>query len=344
MNPIKPFQEQGHYTEVHNLAFDYIMPRVSSSAWKVLSLIIRRTKGWGKKFDEIPYAQIKEGTGIKSDPTVDKALKQLRQMGCILSKKGATQFESTKYMLNRNFTIEDMYSPGEPTPEGPPTIENVADESTTENKAATIENVAVATTEIKAATAIETKETQRNKTNEANCKGVRAGNTRPPTRPMPERRDCVLQPPPDEADDTIALAVICNVNLRHPDERDVKAWPRAIETVRAAMTGATPEQRAAAIFEFDRRWKAEGRSSPYLTQVNNNWSRVMSDDPIEAKHGKSHKNRLENSAGSAIQRAEERGRHRVEQLENLTDQRAAIERRRAELEARRREMDVARAA
>lgn len=108
---IRPFSEQGHYTEVHNLVFDYIMPRVSLKAFKVLCLILRRTKGWGKKNDEISYRQIKEGTGIKTNDTVSKALDELLDFGCILRRKSDEQFDTITYALNLKFEVpvEEIY-------------------------------------------------------------------------------------------------------------------------------------------------------------------------------------------------------------------------------------------
>ncbi len=111
---VKPFTDQGHYTEVHNLAFDYIMPRVSGSAWKVLCFIIRQTRGWGKKSEFLPYEAIKTGTGIKTDATVSKALQELMHEAnwgspIILKQdaetRGVSQREPTRYALNRAFEI-----------------------------------------------------------------------------------------------------------------------------------------------------------------------------------------------------------------------------------------------
>jgi hypothetical protein len=112
---VKLFAESGHYTEMHNLAFDLIMPRVSANAWKALCLIIRKTKGWGKKSDELSYEQIKQGTGISSDTTVAKILAELQDVGQFGSpiilvrgsqKNGVTSHKANRYALNRNFFLE----------------------------------------------------------------------------------------------------------------------------------------------------------------------------------------------------------------------------------------------
>jgi hypothetical protein len=102
---IKPFAQQGHYTEAHNLIFDYIMPRVSPNAFKVLCLILRRTKGWGKSSESISYDDIIAGTGIKSDATISRAIIELLEMGCIVKRDGAIKSAATAYALNRKYEI-----------------------------------------------------------------------------------------------------------------------------------------------------------------------------------------------------------------------------------------------
>src|SRR5438105_541057 len=77
---IKPFAEQGNYIAVHRILFDEVMPRLSPNAWKVLSLIVRKTIGWNKDFDIVAYPQIMDGTGIKGRGTVSAALHELQGM------------------------------------------------------------------------------------------------------------------------------------------------------------------------------------------------------------------------------------------------------------------------
>lgn len=140
MNCIKPFSDQGHYTGVHNIIFDYVMPRVSHTAFKVLCFIIRKTKGHGKKCDEIPYTAFFEGTGISSPTTINKAIKELEDEKIILKKSRDVRFGSVKYALNRSYEIP--LSAVEESPENSPAervinesgiTENVAMEPATEN-------------------------------------------------------------------------------------------------------------------------------------------------------------------------------------------------------------------
>lgn len=104
MTTIQPFAEQGNYTQVHNVAFDHIMPLLSGSEWKILSLIIRKTKGWQKDEDDIAYSQFRSGTGISSNNTIKKALAKLVSMGIVQQGKPAHKADPYGYRLNKNYS------------------------------------------------------------------------------------------------------------------------------------------------------------------------------------------------------------------------------------------------
>lgn len=115
---IRPFAEQGHYTAIHDSIFDVVMPKCPPNAWKVLCFIIRKTRGWSKDEDSIPYSQILEGTGINSKATVSSALKWLAEKKLIVrdagrDKKGKQKVSS--YRLNRDYEL-DSGSEIEPQP------------------------------------------------------------------------------------------------------------------------------------------------------------------------------------------------------------------------------------
>jgi len=112
---VRPFAQQGHWTQVHNVVFDSIMPRVSSGALKVLLLVIRRTTGYDQRNAALTYADIKKGTGIKSDATVDKSLDHLCGTAifgaAVLLKKtpgsvGAAPHKASKFAINRSFAVD----------------------------------------------------------------------------------------------------------------------------------------------------------------------------------------------------------------------------------------------
>jgi len=106
MTKHKPFENQGGYTEFNNIALDEIMPKLNGSAWKVLSFIIRKTKGWHKNRDELAFSQIRKGTGIGSNTTVRKALETLDNMGLILTYVASDPTIAFSYGLNRDYEID----------------------------------------------------------------------------------------------------------------------------------------------------------------------------------------------------------------------------------------------
>ena len=100
--------------QIANAVVDDFLSRMSGSAWKCYTIIARKTTGWQKEMDYIPVAQFKTKTNIKKDDTVTDALKELEELGLIISIK--RQGQVTGYRLNMP----------EPTPEngGTTTPEN----------------------------------------------------------------------------------------------------------------------------------------------------------------------------------------------------------------------------
>jgi hypothetical protein len=109
---IRPFGAPGH-TQFDNNILDYIMPRISASAWKILCFVIRKTWGWEdkdsptgrKERDEIAYSQMREGTGIRSDTTISRALDELvdhehPERGYLLREPAADHKQGWVYRLN----------------------------------------------------------------------------------------------------------------------------------------------------------------------------------------------------------------------------------------------------
>ena len=91
--------------QIANAVVDDFLSRMSGSAWKCYTIIARKTTGWQKEMDYIPVAQFKTTTSIKKDDTVTDALKELEELGLIISIK--RQGQVTGYRLNMP----------EPTPE-----------------------------------------------------------------------------------------------------------------------------------------------------------------------------------------------------------------------------------
>jgi len=116
---IRPFDLDKRFTKFSNPLIDHVMPSVSPSAWKVLTVIIRQTVGWvedrqtgkRKEWDQISYSQLKEKTGIGSDATITKALRELQQGGYIDTKPGAAagkryHKQSILYRLKPEIKVE----------------------------------------------------------------------------------------------------------------------------------------------------------------------------------------------------------------------------------------------
>lgn len=103
---IKPFYNQNGYTEFNNYILDYIMPKLSPNAWKVLCFIMRKTKGWQKEQDEISLNQIMDGTGIKNRTTTCIAIKELEKDKYVLVTHSDDRITSNAYALNTDLEIE----------------------------------------------------------------------------------------------------------------------------------------------------------------------------------------------------------------------------------------------
>ena len=84
--------------QIANAVVDDFLCRMSGSAWKCYGIIVRKTTGWQKEMDYIPVAQFKTLAGIKKDDTVTDALKELEELGLIISIK--RQGQVTGYRLN----------------------------------------------------------------------------------------------------------------------------------------------------------------------------------------------------------------------------------------------------
>ncbi|MBT6550415.1 MAG: hypothetical protein HOM14_03565 [Gammaproteobacteria bacterium] len=69
--------------QVPNRIVDEIAGKVSAKAFACLIFIIRKTRGWHKVKDSIPFTQFKQFLGIKDDRTVQKLLSELEVIGLI---------------------------------------------------------------------------------------------------------------------------------------------------------------------------------------------------------------------------------------------------------------------
>lgn len=103
------------YTMMDNYLFDHIMPDVKPNAWKVLCLVVRKTTGWHKKKDQLSYSQIRDGTGISSQSTVQLAIKELIDKSLVIQIEGSTKWDAFSYSLNCQFSVTVSVTESNPT-------------------------------------------------------------------------------------------------------------------------------------------------------------------------------------------------------------------------------------
>ena len=142
MATIKPFARPG-FTMFNNYILDHIMPDLSANGWKVLCVAIRQTIGWQdeetesgrREMEVISYSQFRQMTGIGSDQTVARAIKECVDKGYMLRVPGEGQ--EISYGLNMDYEIEvDIISTeiveGSDEDTSTETVE-VSEETSTEN-------------------------------------------------------------------------------------------------------------------------------------------------------------------------------------------------------------------
>ncbi len=121
----KPFRNPyTEFTAVRNILFDQVMPTLSSDAWKVLCVALRRT--WGGDIESgraipihITLAQFEEKTGIKAPGAIGKALRECVDAGYLLLDQSGDP--TTDFVLNLRCDIKPFAS-GEDTAEKIPPL------------------------------------------------------------------------------------------------------------------------------------------------------------------------------------------------------------------------------
>jgi len=140
MATIKPFARPG-FTMFNNYILDHIMPDLSASSWKVLCVAIRQTIGWQdeeaesgrREMEVISYSRFRQMTGIGSDQTVARAIKECVDKGYMLRTPGEGQ--EISYGLNMDYEIEvdttatEIIEAGNESP-STETVEGASDTST----------------------------------------------------------------------------------------------------------------------------------------------------------------------------------------------------------------------
>ena len=108
METYRPFLKG--FFAIHNCVFDIMMPELSPTAFKVLCVAIRATMGWNKDSDTISYTQFMERSGIKSDKTITKAIRENLEHDYLIRKQVGVHNRTGKpiyaYELNTDLEIE----------------------------------------------------------------------------------------------------------------------------------------------------------------------------------------------------------------------------------------------
>ena len=109
---VRPFDNpENNFIMLHNTIFDEVMKKCTPSEWKVLSAILRKTRGWQRDTDHISYSQIRDITGLSSNATIKDAIDGLSNKKMILIKRGNVNTPN-RFTLNRNYiAITDSVIP-----------------------------------------------------------------------------------------------------------------------------------------------------------------------------------------------------------------------------------------
>jgi phage replication O-like protein O len=124
---LKPFTWEGNvvqlpnYTQVSNDFIDRIMRECKGSEVKVALVIFRKTIGWHKRTEAVPFSQIRELTGLKNNRDIHTALEALEEKGVIVVNRGGRKengfWETWTYDLNIDSESQqqpdDKMSPGD---------------------------------------------------------------------------------------------------------------------------------------------------------------------------------------------------------------------------------------
>lgn len=105
MSTIKPFARQGNYVIFDVALIDYLMPELSSTAWKILSYIVRQTRGWQREEAPLSYKDIMKGTGVSSSATIKSGLTELEERKIIIVDRPSDTWSANSYSLNRDYEL-----------------------------------------------------------------------------------------------------------------------------------------------------------------------------------------------------------------------------------------------
>ncbi len=116
-----PSPLERRYTEISNNVIDHVMPRLSATAWKILTVMLRQAAAGHREGDEakqesrsrIDHSSLKERVGIRSDAAITRALGELLDGGYVVSIPAADEAiredrQSRVYTLKPEFQVKAM--------------------------------------------------------------------------------------------------------------------------------------------------------------------------------------------------------------------------------------------
>ena len=252
---IKPFQQQSRYTTMDNFIIDHVMPGLSGSAWKVLTIIVRKTIGWHKEQDEVSFRQLLTLTGIKSFATLTNALKELEDKKIIMVDRGDGKGITFIYALNLDFELEIK--------EG--VTESVTEVGVTETVTPTVtESVTLLK---KGVTESVTTKERKNLNKESKEKDSALSDSRIDKPKKPEAKATTESPAREMFS---ALANLCRFDLKLITDKIRGQLNQAEKKLRAA--GHDPAQvEAFGAWWYKNDWRGKQDQPPTIAQVLENW-------------------------------------------------------------------------
>ncbi len=113
--PFEPGSRQGFTTHFDNAMVDHVLPAVGPVAWKVLTVIIRYTRGYHRDDVTLTVTELEQLTGLQKSAVI-RALKTLTSSlpgisaegtGGVVTRHRASVKAPTSYLLNRTFALID---------------------------------------------------------------------------------------------------------------------------------------------------------------------------------------------------------------------------------------------
>jgi len=102
----RPFAKlTGEYQQVSNHIFRLLMPTMAPTNFVALCYFMDRTIGRGVRSFLASYGEIRAGTGIKSDATLSKAIRDLEDRGLIQTQKLDLKWARNRYAINVDFAL-----------------------------------------------------------------------------------------------------------------------------------------------------------------------------------------------------------------------------------------------